>query len=356
MLGFNYQDYLKYEKYERKLILKDECENKKETKLAEENVEYKYLDINAKKKKNKVNHPHDKMYRLILDNKREVVELLNKELRPIRKIEEKDIEKYNSSYINKVFENLESDVVYKRKDKDIFFLIEHQTKIDYSMPLRILEYEVAIMRSAISRNKGISKNQKLPLVIPIVIYTGKKEWNVKEYIEECQERLELLKEVKTGEYCIIDINKYNQDELIKEKSFIYKVFSLERLKTTEEIVKRILEILEEEKDIENIRVLERIVDQIFRDKLGDKITERILREFEEGGDSMIFEVVDREFERRMTEGMEKGMEKGMRKGRKEGREAVALELVKFGVSEDIILKATKLKKQELEKIRNRKTC
>lgn len=67
--------------------------------------------------------------------------------------EKEEIEKYNSSFINKTFQNKEADIVYKLKDKNIFFLIEHQSKIDYSMPFRLLEYEVAIIRSAIDKSK-----------------------------------------------------------------------------------------------------------------------------------------------------------------------------------------------------------
>ena len=71
------------------------------------------------------------------------------------------MEKYTSSFVNKIFENREADIVYKYKNKNIFFLIEHQTKIDYSMPYRILEYEIEIMKSAIDikkvKNKSITK-------------------------------------------------------------------------------------------------------------------------------------------------------------------------------------------------------
>ena len=43
------------------------------------------------------------------------------------------------------------------------------------MPYRILEYEIEIMKSAIDIRKVKNKEYKLPLVIPIVLYTGKKK-------------------------------------------------------------------------------------------------------------------------------------------------------------------------------------
>ena len=123
------------------------------------------------------------------------------------------MEKYTSSFVNKIFENREADIVYKYKNKNIFFLIEHQTKIDYSMPYRILEYEIEIMKSAIDIRKIKNKEYKLPLVIPIVLYTGKKKWDAKRYLEESQETLKGVK-IKAGNYNLVDINDFTKEELL----------------------------------------------------------------------------------------------------------------------------------------------
>ena len=103
----------------------------------------------------------------IIEAMSDAIVLINKALNT--QLEVQDIEKYNSSFINKVFQNREADIVYKIKDRSIFILIEHQTKVDYLMPYRILEYEVAIMQSAIDLDKIKNKESKIPLVIPIVL-------------------------------------------------------------------------------------------------------------------------------------------------------------------------------------------
>ena len=74
------------------------------------------------------------------------------------------------------------------KNKDVYFLIEHQSTIDYSMPFRIAEYCILIMKSAIDEKHIKNKNYKFPLVYPIVLYTGKEKWNHKKYLEENQEK------------------------------------------------------------------------------------------------------------------------------------------------------------------------
>ena len=112
-----------------------------------------------------------------------------------------------------MFEGSVSDIVYKMKEKEIFFLIEHQQKIDYDMPKRILEYEVEIIKQATRGKKMTKQEHKLPRVIPIVIYTGSGKWNVEKYIEECQEILSKADCVRLGEYYVLDVNNYTKEEL-----------------------------------------------------------------------------------------------------------------------------------------------
>lgn len=144
---------------------------------------------------------------------------------------EENIEKYNSSFINKIFQNKEADVVYKLKDRNIFFLIEHQTKIDYSMPLRILEYSLAIIKSAVNPKSIKNKSCKIPLVIPIVLYTGKRKWNANEYLEQCQETLAGIN-IKMGNYNLVDINNFTEKELLEDDTFITKMMLIEKAKTS----------------------------------------------------------------------------------------------------------------------------
>ena len=173
-------------------------------------------------------------------SKEEAIALINQAIKIKLKAEE--IEKYTSSFVSKIFQNREADTVYKYKNKNIFFLIEHQTKIDYSMPYRILEYEIEIMKSAIDIRKVKNKEYKLPLVIPIVLYTGKKKWNAKRYLEESQETLDSV-EIKAGNYNLVDINDFTKEELLQEKTLISKMMLLEKSESTEESIEMLEKII-----------------------------------------------------------------------------------------------------------------
>lgn len=191
--------------------------------------------------------------------------MINKVINTQLKAEE--IEKYTSSFINKVFQNREADIVYKYKDRNIFFLIEHQTKIDYSMSYRILEYEMAIIKSALEIRNLKSNRYKLPLVIPIVLYTGKQKWNAKKYLEENQENLDGV-EVKVGNYNLLDINDYTKEELFNSKTIISKIMLLEKSKSTEESVEMLEKIIPNVKD-EYKELMRRVISILLEEKIGE---------------------------------------------------------------------------------------
>ena len=148
-----------------------------------------------------VNHQHDKIFRTVLDRKSDAIVLINKALNT--QIEVQDIEKYNSSFISIDFRNQESDIVYKIKNKEIYILIEHQTKIDYLMPIRILQYEIEIIRKENIKNKN--NNILYPIVIPIVLYTGRKQWDASIKLPTLKTEFNKYKGIKDIRYNLVDI-------------------------------------------------------------------------------------------------------------------------------------------------------
>ena len=128
---FTYHDYLRYKKLE---VLREDSES------------YKLNQLHQYK---------DKGFKLVLEEREEATEFINRAMgikgTPYA-LEKEDIEKYNSSFITQDFKAKESDLVYKKKEEDIFFLMEQQSKIDYSMAYRILNYCIEIIRGAVDIN------------------------------------------------------------------------------------------------------------------------------------------------------------------------------------------------------------
>lgn len=310
-------------------------------------------NIRQQLKARRINNEHDKIFRTVLDKKTDVSKFLNKFLELNIKTEE--LEKYNSSYIDQKFKNKEADIVYRIKDKNIFLLIEHQTKIDKKMPIRLLEYSAAIIESAIEDTKYKPK----PRVIPIVLYTGKTKWKIE---NETIEKQQFFKEVKLidGEFNLIDINDFSKKELLEDDIFITKMMLVEKCKDEIEMVQA-LEKIENKIKEEDKSTFRRIVKEIWALRIGTENANKILEKIEEGSGNMmaVMEMLLAENEKYINIGRQEGMKKGRLEGRQEGRleggkqkiKEIVQKMLAENFTKEMIMKITGLKKEEIEEIK-----
>ena len=213
------------------------------------------------------------------------------------------------------------------------------------MPYRILEYEVAIIESAINMNKIKNKEYKIPLVIPIVLYTGNKKWNAKKYLKECQEEFERIK-IPLGNYNLVDINDFTEEELINDKTFLSKMMLIERGKNIDEIIKILNEVVLKTKD-EDKELLKRIILIIFEEKIGYKETMKLIDKLEGGNKEMlaVVETIRRENQMYINMGR-----KEVRKEMKNNLYQIAKKLIERNTPKEDILEITGLKEKDIEKI------
>ena len=286
------------------------------------------------------NQKHDKIFKEILDYKKEGVKLLNKYLD--LKIEEKDIEKYTRKFVLTELENRESDVIYKMKNDQIFFLIEHQTKVDYSMPFRMLEYIVEIMRSAVSREKMQNKSEKLPIVVPIVIYTGKENWKVPILLQERQAYYS-----KTNlefKYNLVDGSKISKKELMKENSILSKAILLEKLDKPEEILETLKEITKKDFDLDEKYFINLILKYLLPDKIRENEKVEILENLKgKEEDTMFIDILRKYFDDKEKAAVQTAVNEGIKN--------VVKEMLKNNADEEFIKKVTKISNQELKEIK-----
>ncbi len=302
-------------------------------------------NIRQQLKARRINNEHDKIFRTVLDKKTDVSKFLNKFLGLNIKTEE--LEKYNSSYIDPKFKNKEADIVYRIKDKNIFLLIEHQTKIDKKMPIRLHEYSTEIMASAMEENKYKS----IPSVIPIVLYTGKTKWKIE---NETIEKQQFFKEVKLidGEFNLIDINDFSKKELLEDDIFITKMMLVEKCKDEIEMVQA-LEKIENKIKEEDKSTFRRIVKEIWSLRIGTENANKILEKIEEGSGNMmaVMEMLLAENEKYINIGRQEGMKKGRLEGGKQKIKEIVQKMLAENFTKEMIMKITGLKKEEIEEIK-----
>lgn len=331
MVIFSYIEYLKYSR-----IIKEEYS------LNEEVAEYKYDN-------KKINHIHDKTFRKILDDKKEFTIFINKIFNLEEKLEEKDIEKYNRKFVSVNYTNQESDVIYKLKNKEIFILVEHQTKIDKKMPIRILKYELEIIRSRMDENNRL----EFPIIIPIVLYTGKQRWNAKINYPSYNSELARYRGLKKVEYNLVDINDYTIEDLYKENSILTKIMILEKSNKYIEIINNVDKIVKIVYDSKlYTQTQKEMLLNILNNTMINIVGNKKMKEYKiklEGGENMLalYEMIENE----RNEIYSTGIKEGKVKGKIEGIKAIAKKMIRMKFDKNTIIKATGIKEEELEKLK-----
>lgn len=331
MVIFSYIEYLKYSR-----IIKEEYS------LNEEVAEYKYDN-------KKINHIHDKTFRKILDDKKEFTIFINKIFNLEEKLEEKDIEKYNRKFVSVNYINQESDVIYKLKNKEIFILVEHQTKIDKKMPIRILKYELEIIRSRMDENNRL----EFPIIIPIVLYTGKQRWNAKINYPSYNSELARYRGLKKVEYNLVDINDYTIEDLYKENSILTKIMILEKSNKYIEIINNVDKIVNKVYDSKlYTQTQKEMLLNILNNTMINIVGNKKMKEYKiklKGGENMLalYEMIENE----RNEIYSTGIKEGKVKGKIEGIKAIAKKMLRMKFDKDTIMKATGIKEEELEKLK-----
>jgi predicted transposase/invertase (TIGR01784 family) len=134
---------------------------------------------NERKNNSKIVNPHDKFIRETLGRK-EIARDLIKEYLPstiIKHINLKTLKISKDTHIDKELTDHFSDIIYtvelKGKKSFIYFLFEHKSYPDKLALFQVLRNMVKMWEDSIKQNRNI---KKLPVIVPILLYHGKKAW------------------------------------------------------------------------------------------------------------------------------------------------------------------------------------
>ena len=107
-----------------------------------------------------------------------------------------------------------ADLLYsiktQKRAQQVLLLIhlEHQSQHDYTMAIRILEYQTAIGRAWIKQRK----DKRVPPILTFVVYHGAEEWTSAKSIAELFTDFELQMFAFQTPF-LIDLSKLNKEEL-----------------------------------------------------------------------------------------------------------------------------------------------
>jgi len=209
------------------------------------------------------------------------------------------------------------------------------------MPNRILEYCMELMKE-VKKNQNLN-NATNPLIVPIVIYTGTKKWTVSENFSDTQKVEEKYKKYAIDlKYKLVDINKYSKEELTNKNTKMTSMMLLEKCKDKEELKEIIIELYGNANTARR-EWLENLIKYVFPSVLNDSEILKLIK----GKEKMPMEdLIERLKANRRREDREL-----KRKAISETIKSVITNMLKENHAEEMIMKITNAKKEEIEKIR-----
>lgn len=235
-----------------------------------------------------------------------------------------------------------SDLLWSLKtaqgDGYIHLLVEHQSSPDVHMGFRLMRYAIAAMQKHLEAG-----HQKLPLVIPVLYYAGKRtpypypvNW-LKEFNDPA-----LAGKLYGGAFPLVDVTVISDEEIAQHRhiaalTWLQKhVRALERLKDLEPLV---LLLKSEYTDGQSLTVLINYLIQTGDIPEPKRLFQTLVQQLPQHEETLMT----------IAERLEL---KGRQEGRQEEAIKIATQLIKMGMPPETVRQATGLSDDELKKLRH----
>lgn len=288
-------------------------------------------------------NPHDKFFKETFGRISLAKEYLHQHLpASVSRIVDLDtLEPQKDSFINKGLRESFSDLLFKaeidQREGYIYFLFEHKSQPSRDIAFQLLRYMVEIWNAKMSKEETCA----LPVIVPLVVYHGKKGWEMQTMGDLVPGFAELPKDVQefipAFKYVHHDLSRYTDDEIKGQVANII-LMTLRDMskKSLGEVLSFFLRAaeyllaLEDRKTgLEYLGILGRYLLSVRPDLTADSFKELVIQVeiiHPEGGELLMTLA-----EKWVEEGMQRGIEKGRVEGREEGREEAKLEVAKNAI-------------------------
>ncbi|KAA3662163.1 MAG: hypothetical protein DWQ10_03050 [Calditrichaeota bacterium] len=234
------------------------------------------------------------------------------------------------------------------RDAYVMILLEFQSRVDYFMSLRILNYVTNFYMDYVQNN---TKLRKLPALFPIMLYNGNSKWRAPTKITELIENGQLPgKHQIRFEYFKIAENEYSKQKLLKMRNLVSTLFLAETHYDIELLKDEFVKLFEREEDKSSISL---ILNWFLQLKRFGRIEEKDYKAFER-----VYKEKEEVHEMLIT-ALKKEKEEYFRQGKAEGKEEekalrnqeIAKVLLRLGHDVKTIQQMTKLLVQEIEALK-----
>ncbi|WP_207388849.1 Rpn family recombination-promoting nuclease/putative transposase [Stutzerimonas kirkiae] len=133
--------------------------------------------------------PHDNSYKLLFSNPQMVADLLRGYIHQpwVEQLDFTTLSRVASSHVSADLREREDDIIWRVRWADqqrwlyIYLLLQFQSRPDRYMALRILTY-LGRLYEDLGKTRQLTPSGKLPPVLPIVLYNGRRRWHAAQRI------------------------------------------------------------------------------------------------------------------------------------------------------------------------------
>ena len=274
-----------------------------------------------------IDNPHDTFFKATFGRPEVAADLLAHYLPPdvAAALDLSTLEPMKDSFVDPELQEHFSDLLYRVGLKDggaayACLLFEHKSTPEAMVAFQLLRYKVQTWERLIAQGA-----KKLPPIIPIVIYHGRRRWRIARNfgaLIEWEGAEALRKYVDEFEYHLLDFSASGKTRIVGA-AFAQAGLLVLRHAFTGELIERLPEIVRllltrERGALEYLATIIRYVAEVVRPLTRNE-----------------FEVLKKEIPKQEGELMEtwasaltkEGMQKGLRQGREEGRQEAGMELI-----------------------------
>lgn len=171
-----------------------------------------------------IKNPHDRITKKLLSKSEIAHAFFDVHLPlPLKKVVDLDtLEPTKGTFVDAVMREHLTDILYKVQVEGqagyLYLLIEAQHKPDPLMPFRILQYSVNIMRQHIDNQKAKGEKQQLPLLYPLIYYTGKGKYSESTDIFDNFAQTELAKRYFMKPFKLVSLNELPDNTIRRHKA------------------------------------------------------------------------------------------------------------------------------------------
>ena len=297
----------------------------------------------------------------------------------IRELDLKGLERVNGSFVDPNLSEHHSDVVFKcplAQDADIFvwitFILEHKSRVEQRPHLQLLRYMLGVWDQQLKTEN----NERLSLLIPIVVYHGEQKWHQRDLAEYFDVAVpeSLLPYLPRFNYLLTNvqdlspeqINELNKGLLINtlfmlkyiwDTNFILDhselfVANLSSSRSHINFVTSLLVYLFKSSEISSEKAHQFIqklpsslndnamstYDLIVKEGVEIGIQQGLKQGIQQGIEQGIEKGIEQGIEQGIEKGIEQGIEKGIEQGIEQTLRKSTLEMLNSGLEEELIIK------------------